>query len=128
MPANGSGALVEVEECGPATVVRVMRTSLLDEGEVRALAGCLAGVLDLAGGRPLVLDLGRVENLGSSAVGALVALHRRAQAAGARLTLCGLAGQPARVVENLRLARFLRLCGDRDEAVRGCEARQAGSL
>src|SRR5579871_2029964 len=109
MPANGSGGFVEVEACGAATLVRVTRASLLDEGEVRALATCLGGVLDLAGSRPLVLDLGQVEHLSSSAVGALVALHRRARAGGVPLTLCGLAGQPARAFERLRLARLVRV-------------------
>jgi anti-anti-sigma factor len=120
MPAKPSGDWVEVDEVGAATVVRVNHAWLWEDADVRALACCLAGVLDLAGRRTLVLDLSGVECLSSSAVGAIVGLHGRARRRGVRVAVCGLAGQPAQVFETLRLARLLSVGGAPEEVVSAC--------
>ncbi len=52
----------------------------------------------------VVVDLSSVEFIDSSGVGALVYLHKRLIAAGHRLKVVGLKGQPLELLTYLRLA------------------------
>ncbi|HJT77049.1 MAG TPA: STAS domain-containing protein, partial [Gemmataceae bacterium] len=88
-----------------------------NEEEIKALAAYTEDLLEEAGSRSLVLNFGRVEYLSSSLVGVLVALHKKLEAAGGRLVLCGVHGQPAEVLDTMRLTRLLNIRGDEQEAL-----------
>ena len=51
----------------------------------------------------VMLDLSRVNFVGSSGIGALVALHKKLVAKGHRLRVAGLRGQPLQLFINLKL-------------------------
>jgi anti-anti-sigma factor len=51
----------------------------------------------------VTLDLSRVNFIGSSGIGALVALHKKLAARGHRLRVSGLRGQPLQLFINLKL-------------------------
>jgi anti-sigma B factor antagonist len=51
----------------------------------------------------VMLDLSRVNFVGSSGIGALVTLHRKLAARGHRLRVSGLRGQPLQLFINLKL-------------------------
>jgi anti-sigma B factor antagonist len=51
----------------------------------------------------VLLDLSRVNFVGSSGIGALVTLHRKLAARGHRLRVSGLRGQPLQLFINLKL-------------------------
>jgi len=55
-------------------------------------------------GRSVTVDLSSVEFIDSSGVGALVFLHKRLVAAGQKLVVTGLKGQPLELLSYLRLA------------------------
>jgi anti-anti-sigma factor len=67
-------------------------TTLKDDFEALALAG-----------DDVVLDLSKTDFLDSSGVGAIVFLYKRLSAAGGRLELQGVDGQPLRLLEFLRV-------------------------
>jgi anti-anti-sigma factor len=75
-----------------------------DENEIAAeLAGLRVGP------EALVLDLAAVQSLTSSELGTLAGLHRRARAAGGRLTLVNLNPQLYAVFDRLMLTTFLEV-------------------
>jgi anti-anti-sigma regulatory factor len=88
-----------------------------------SFAGLQAGVFRaaaeaaLAGGSPLVrVDLAATVALDGSGVGALVHLHRRLEAQGRRIELCGLCGEPARLARLIGLDRAIACVGGEMEA------------
>jgi anti-sigma B factor antagonist len=67
--------------------------------ELRPLLESLA-----AAGKNVTVDLSSVDFIDSSGVGALVFLHKRLVAAGHKLVVTGLKGQPLELLTYLRLA------------------------
>jgi anti-anti-sigma factor len=63
---------------------------LSTEEEVLALGRKLSQLLDQGDCKELVVNLEGAEGVGSALVGRLVALHKRAEATGRRLVLCGV--------------------------------------
>ena len=105
------------EDVGGVTVVRFRVPHLRAEETSRAVFGLLYGLVDEAGRRHLVLDLGGVASLDSMAVGKLVMLNRKAQAAGGRLALCGLTPGVDGTLDTMRLKDVFDVYPDRREAL-----------
>ncbi len=63
---------------------------LFDEEEVLALGRKLSQLLEQADCRELVVSLEGAQGVGSPLVGRLIALHKKAEASGRRLVLCGV--------------------------------------
>jgi len=62
------------------------------------------------------VDLDGVSRLDCRAIGQLVDLRRRVEAAGRAFCLIGLAPRPRQMLETLRLIEVLRVCDDETEA------------
>jgi anti-anti-sigma factor len=117
MAAHKDNQGVELKRVGPVTVVQFTCNELLDPEVVEALGRRL---LDLVGEgeRPrLVLNLEGVIRLGSPMVGKLIALHRRAQAAGGRIVVCHLNPLVAAVFRLLELSQLFAICTTEQEAL-----------
>lgn len=87
--------------------VRLVVSGELDLGSVAALRGSVTGALTLAS-RRLDLDLGGVDFLDATGLGALLWCHRRARAAGAACHV---------VAASAPVERMLRLTGTRAQLV-----------
>jgi anti-sigma B factor antagonist len=109
---------LEIEPVGAATVVRFTPecARFLKDDAIKTLGDRLFGLLD-GGHRRLVLNLANVERLDSLLLGKLVALHKKALAAGGRMVLCQLNRQLYEVFQTLQLTGFLRICGTEAEAL-----------
>ncbi len=109
MPLRPNRPPLRVEEREGLTVIKLTTDDLGEENahalgeELSALAGRLA--------RPrLLLDLAEVRYLTSTGLGLLVALNRRARAAGGALTLANVVGPVREVFEVTRLTKVLDVC------------------
>jgi HptB-dependent secretion and biofilm anti anti-sigma factor len=81
---------VQAHDLGIATVVRFTgRRVALDEENTRAAGDQLLALAEGGGAGPLVVDLGNVSYLTSTALGLLLRLRQRLRAGGRRLALCG---------------------------------------
>jgi anti-anti-sigma factor len=113
--AENHGALLERQDTGDVTVLRVRAPLLRDDETTERLFGEVFAVLDEPGGRKLVLNLGPVEFVASVVVGKLAVLSRKGRG---RLALCRLRPTVERTLEATHLADVLALFGDEEEAVR----------
>jgi len=105
------------KDVGDVTVVRFRGPGLRAEEATRAIFHLLYGLVDEAGRRQLVLDLSAVESLDSLAIGKVVMLNRKAQAAGGRLALCGLTPGVEEVFETMHLQGVLDFYADERAAL-----------
>jgi anti-anti-sigma factor len=119
--------LLDIVPAGRATVARINCAQLWDEGEVLLLRGQLCRLVEQAGCRNLVLDLGGVESLVSSMTSLLISLNKKTRESGGRLALCGLNPWVTRVLETLRLDRYFDVYPGVDEAIQSFAAGAAGA-
>jgi anti-anti-sigma factor len=108
---------LQTEPAGAVTRLRITEPRPMNEDEIKALAAYLEDLIEAAGARKVALDFGPVEYLSSSFVGVLVAVHKKLEAAGGRLVLFGLRGQPEEVLHTMRLTQLLHVAGDEQEAL-----------
>jgi anti-sigma B factor antagonist len=78
---------MQVTRTGDQLVARFPRLTSLNEYHADQIGEQLLALADPPGTRFVTLDLGNVEYLTSTVLGHLVALHKRLQGAGGRLTL-----------------------------------------
>jgi anti-anti-sigma factor len=82
---------LEMEDLGGAAVLRFTGNKIrLSEQHVQLVEEQLFGCATELAGRPVVLDLGNVECVASTALAKLVQLHERLEALGERLSVCGV--------------------------------------
>jgi anti-anti-sigma factor len=118
MSIQGGHHWLEWEDADGVTVVRFVMHRLWGEEACREVFGLLYGLVDEAGRSSIVLDMGRVESVDSSAVGKLVLLNHKAQAAGGRLALCRLGPTVFQALVTMHLTGTFALYGEEREAVR----------
>src|SRR5579884_97334 len=113
---------------GDVTVVHFTGSRVsLDEETIRHIRGPLLALGDEPGESGLVLDLGNVECLGSSALGTLVTLHKKLRARGRHLTVDNLSPQVREVFTVARLDELLDLRPAGQEFEKAARERPSGS-
>jgi anti-sigma B factor antagonist len=100
------------------TVVRLKTPKAPDEDTIRAVFEPIYSLVGEVGRNQLVLSLAAVEYLPSLAVGKLVMLNRKVQAAKGRLALCHLTAGVRETLENTRLTELFTLCPTEEEALK----------
>jgi anti-sigma B factor antagonist len=124
MPSTHGGHWLERDDRGDVTVVRLKLLRLGDD-DAQAVFKQVYSLVDDMGRSKLVLSLGPVEYLPSMALGKLVMLNRKAQAAGGRLALCQLTAGAREILDATHLSQLFHLYGTEQEAVQSF-APQAG--
>ncbi len=81
-------------------------TGYFDAQTVLALEGDFQALVDEATGR-LILDLSSVDFIDSSGIGSIVFLYKRLKAQKRDLVLEGVNGQPARLIQSLRVDKAI---------------------
>ena len=108
---------LEREDIGDVTVVRIKVSKLGIDDTTREIFHQINTLVEI--GRPnLVLNLTAPEYLPSLALGKLVMLNRRTQAANGRLALCTLAPMAAEALEATHLAPLFNIYRTEEEALR----------
>lgn len=117
MPLPAYYHWLEVEQFGDVTVVRFTTRTILGGDAIDAITAQLFGLVEEAGCRQFVLNLGNVESVSTAMVGKLVALHRRLEAAQGRLVLCRLGPFMLEIFKVLNLGPLAQVYGEEHEAV-----------
>jgi len=100
---------LEVEHIGDVTVVNSVDRKILDEQNIQIIREQLFSLVDDQGLRKLLLNFGNVEFLSSAALGKLITLNKKLQAAGGRLILCNIDPQIHEVFEITKLDKFFNI-------------------
>jgi anti-sigma B factor antagonist len=117
MPTPGGHHWLDREDVNDVTVVRFRPARLSGEDTSRDVFGLLYGLVGEAGRTRLVLNFGRVQSLDSHAVGQLVLLNRKAQAAGGGVALCGLGPGLHSVFQSMHLTGTFAIYADEAAAL-----------
>ena len=94
------------------TVVRLAGPKLVIDA-----SGPLYGLVDEGGHRKLLLDFAEVRFLSSAALGVLITLKRKVDAAGGQLKLCRLAPDLLELFRLTRMQELFAIHGDDREAL-----------
>lgn len=100
---------LEVEQIGDVTVVNFIDRKILDEQNIQVIGEQLFSLVDEEGCRKLLLNFGNVEFLSSAALGKLITLNKKLQAAKGRLILCNIDPQIHEVFEITKLDKFFNI-------------------
>jgi anti-sigma B factor antagonist len=109
--------MLEVQEMGDVTVVSFTEKKILDEQNIQAIGEQLYTLVEDAGKRRLLLNFSKVEYLSSAALGKLITLNKKVQAAKGRLALCNIDPQIYEVFEITGLKRVFNIFDDEQEAL-----------
>ncbi|MBY0522713.1 MAG: STAS domain-containing protein [Gemmataceae bacterium] len=100
---------LEVEDIGDVTVVNFTDRKILDEQNIQLIGEQLFSLVDEAGRKKVLLNFGNVEYLSSAALGKLITLNKKLQAAGGRLILCNIDPQIYEVFEITKLNKLFNI-------------------
>ena len=117
MSEGQDSALLEREDSGDVTVLRVNVPTLPGDETTETLFRQAASVVEDAGRTRLVLNLNGVVFLASAALGQLVTLMRKVRSAGGRLVLCKVAPRIEELLQVTHVAEILLIYADEQEAV-----------
>jgi stage II sporulation protein AA (anti-sigma F factor antagonist) len=122
MTAESHQRLLDIDQAGTVTIVRLLSSRLVREPEVSAVGKRLLRVVEELGSRLVVLNLAEVEHMDSAMIGKIIALYKTARARGGRVALCGANPDLAESLEALHLSRLLAIYPDEPTAVQGLNA------
>lgn len=108
---------LEVEPIGDVTVVNFVDRKILDEQNIQVIGDQLFSLVDQEGLRKLLLNFSNVEYLSSAALGKLITLNKKLQAAGGRLILCNIDPQIYEVFEITKLDKFFNIQKEEQSAL-----------
>src|SRR5437762_13516454 len=100
---------LEVEDIGDVTVVNFTDRKILDEQNIQIIGEQLFSLVDELGRRKILLNFGNVEYLSSAALGKLITLNKKLQAANGRLVLCNIDPQIYEVFEITKLNKLFNI-------------------
>ena len=118
IPPNAASPWFAIDQVGDVTVVRFARASILEDEAVAIVRERLFDLVDNQGQRLVVLNFGRAVGLTSRMLGQVVALHKKLQASGGRLVLCGVSPFLHEVFATAELPGALCIRDGEDEALR----------
>ena len=108
---------LEVEDIGDVTVVSFTDRKILDEQNIQIIGEQLFGLVDESARKRLLLNFSNVEYMSSAALGKLITLNKKVQAAGGKLVLCNIIPQIKEVFEITKLDKLFVICGDEQEGL-----------
>ena len=108
---------MHVRRVGEAAVVKFTLQRLVKEGTIESIGEQLYDLVDAHHFYQIVVDFSNVERLTSAMTAKLIVLHRKAQAAGGRLVLCGIDPGLHETFETLKLTKLFHICGQEQEAL-----------
>lgn len=108
---------LEVEPIGDVTVVNFVDRKILDEQNIQVIGEQLFGLVDQDGLRKIVLNFRNVEYLSSAALGKLITLNKKLQAAKGQLVLCNIGPQIFEVFEITKLDKFFKIRKEEQDAL-----------
>jgi len=109
---------LEVGKSGDLIVVRLGNHRVLDELTVNEISDELLGVADRPDCHRLLLDFTGVAQLSSAMLAQLVRLHRKMEAKGEKLRLCGISSELRSAFTTTRLDRLFDITDNKADALK----------
>jgi anti-sigma B factor antagonist len=108
---------LELEEVGDVTVVSFVDKKILDEQNIQIIGEQLFDLVDNQGKKKLLLNFANVEFLSSAALGKLITLNKKAQAAGGKLAMCSIVKEIYEVFAITKLDKLFKIYKDEQTAL-----------
>jgi anti-sigma B factor antagonist len=108
---------LELETIGDITVASFTDRKILDEQNIQIIGEQLVSLVDELGLKKLLLNFRNVEYLSSAALGKLITLNKKVQAAGGKLVLCGVDPKIREVFVITKLDKMFPIRDDEQEAL-----------
>jgi anti-sigma B factor antagonist len=108
---------LEQEEVGDVTVVTFVDKKILDEQNIQIIGDQLFDLVDNQGRKKILLNFGNVEFLSSAALGKLITMNKKVQAAGGKLIMCKIAREIMEVFEITKLDKLFKIYKDEQTAL-----------
>jgi len=108
---------LEVETVAEVAVVRFTRGRFLEEETVQTVGEQLLRLAEDTGCRKFVLNFGKVESMTTALFGKLIALHKKVEELGGRLTLCQVGPFLREILKILTLPRQVAVYDTEQEAL-----------
>ena len=108
---------IDIEALGGITVIRLHGPKILDEQLIQMIGDQMFTVVDDQGARMVILDFSSVTFMAAGCLGKVLTLHRKLEACGGKLVLCGLVKDILDVFVITKLTKTLLIRNTRDEAV-----------
>jgi len=108
---------LEIEEVGEVTVVNFIDKKILDEQNIQIIGEQLFELVDNQGKKKILLNFSNVEFLSSAALGKLITLNKKVQAAGGRLGMCKITKEILEVFQITRLDKLFKIYPDEQAAM-----------
>jgi anti-sigma B factor antagonist len=109
--------MFDISDADGVTVIR-LNARELDETKLQRLNRELGKVVEDPQRQRLVIDLGTVAFLTSTGIGAMIAVHKKVQAGGGTLKLCGLNPNIHSLFTITQVDRLFDIHANADEAVK----------
>lgn len=113
----GIRQLVESEEVAGTVALRFTDPKILDDKKVKEIASQLNGMVDGAGRRKLLLNMGNVRAMSATMAEQLANLHKKVRANGGQMILCNIHPAVFPVFQQLKLTKILTIHQDEQEAL-----------
>lgn len=117
MPPAAERPWLESEEIGGVTVVRFLMRTLRAEEAITAVFQQLDALVVQGGCRKLLVNFGNVDIFASYAVGRLISLNKKVDAAHGRLALCCLTPVVTEIMDIMQLRRLFLIYKTEQEAL-----------
>lgn len=108
---------LEIEEVGDVTAVSFVDKKILDEQNIQIIGEQLFDLVDNQAKKKILLNFGNVEFLSSAALGKLITLNKKVQAAGGKLCMCKIAREIMEVFEITKLDKLFKIFKDEQTAL-----------
>ena len=110
-----------VRQAGKFAVVEFRTASLMNPLDLERVGSGLSRLVEADGHKAVLLDFTKVKYLSSQAIGIVLNLNRRLNAAGSGggLVLCGVGSQLMQLLKITRLDRILTVKATQEEALAG---------
>lgn len=114
---GGSYERITVEEKGDVTIVRFKESDILDQINIQEIGEEMYSVVESTPNLKLVVDFQGVEYLSSTALGKLITLKKKVEAAKGKLRLAAIKPEIMEVFRITRLDTIFEITNDVTEAL-----------
>ena len=108
---------LEEEMVGDVTVVTFVDKKILDEQNIQIIGEQLFDLVDNQGRKKILLNFANVEFLSSAALGKLITMNKKMQAAAGKLAMCKIAREIMDVFEITKLDKLFKIFKDEQAAL-----------
>ena len=108
---------VRVDQKGDVAVVRFADKRIWEDPTIEEIGEQLIGLVERGQQKKLLLNFTDVEFVSSAAVAMLITLHKKVQAASAKMKLCSVRPEILEVLKVTQLHRLFEIHGAEQEAV-----------